>query len=176
MKKIMFNDRYNLTQLVLQRYKTRTVRIENLEKNSPYETFIPHYPAGEIVAIAQSYRDVFGPDEKFLLELSEKEKKGWNNKMFVKACHMPRHIMIHSVDIMPVQVYATNEQNCLEEGIKGVPDEIKDLLPNYWHYDGENAKYFHTPQQAFESLFDSIVGKGAFARNPLVVTYKFELL
>lgn len=76
MQKIMFNDRYNLTQLVLQRYKTRTVRIENLEKNSPYETFIPHYPAGEIVAIAQSYRDVFGPDERFLLELSEKEKKG----------------------------------------------------------------------------------------------------
>ena len=169
----MFNDRYNLTSLVLQRQKTRTVRIE---KSSPDKIFIPRYQPGDIVAIAQSYKDAYGADNGFLSQLSEKGKKGWNNKMFVKASYMPRRIMINSVAVMPVQVYALSEQNCLEEGICVIPDEIKDIWPNYWYQDGENGKYFHTPQQAFESLFDSIVGKGAFASNPVVVTYKFELL
>lgn len=60
MKKIMFNDRYGLTQAVLSGKKTQTRRIvpngtplgswKDIEKKSKYKV-------GEVVVVAQSYED-----------------------------------------------------------------------------------------------------------------------
>lgn len=77
MKKIMFNDRYGLTQAVLEGRKTMTRRIINgdLKKitafPTPYGFFfdgetkdgfaievLPKYCKGEKVAVAQSYKDI----------------------------------------------------------------------------------------------------------------------
>lgn len=88
MKKIMFNDKYDLTQAVLDGRKTQTRRIANiafyslknkedvvvedvfLENGAWYVRFkdvthlmpkdyLPKYKIGEAVAIAQSYKDIF---------------------------------------------------------------------------------------------------------------------
>ena len=83
MNKIMFNDKYGLTQAVLEGLKTMTRRIFYIpDKLVPYldiddifdivddciiqkdksdnirMTFEPKYKVGEVVAIAQSYMDV----------------------------------------------------------------------------------------------------------------------
>ena len=69
-KKIMFNDKYGLTQAVLYGRKTMTRRIsEDQIRNSifcksGYESIHgyeikPKYKVGEVVAIAQSYESVY---------------------------------------------------------------------------------------------------------------------
>lgn len=67
MKKIMFNDKYGLTQAVLEGRKTQTRRTflkpgeENLLHGITPEYLITvrsRYKVGETVAIAQSYKDI----------------------------------------------------------------------------------------------------------------------
>ena len=67
MKKIMFNDKYGLTQAVLEGRKTQTRRTflkpgeENLLHDITSEYLISvksRYKVGETVAIAQSYADI----------------------------------------------------------------------------------------------------------------------
>ena len=61
MKKIMFSDKYCLTKAVLSGIKTMTRRL--LRDNVPlgnWEETAKHLPykVGEVVAIAQSYKDI----------------------------------------------------------------------------------------------------------------------
>ena len=61
MKKILFNDKFCLTQAVLGGSKTTTRRV--LKNNVPlgnWEETAKHLPykVGEVVAIAQSYKDI----------------------------------------------------------------------------------------------------------------------
>ena len=67
MKKIMFNDKYGLTQAVLEGRKTQTRRTflkpgeENLLHGIKSEYLISvksRYKVGETIAIAQSYKDI----------------------------------------------------------------------------------------------------------------------
>jgi len=39
-----------------------------------------------------------------------------------------------------------------------------------------NSEFFHTPQQAYAALIDSINGRGTWERNPYVWVYSFKLL
>lgn len=74
MKKIMFNDRYGLTQAVLEGRKTMTRRVLNLSEED--EAWLDHtfdwdlcesdileryaqYQVGEVVAVAQSYLEAY---------------------------------------------------------------------------------------------------------------------
>lgn len=62
MKKIMFNDKFCLTKAVLARTKTMTRRV--LKEGTPlgnWEETVKHLPykVGDIVAIAQSYKEVY---------------------------------------------------------------------------------------------------------------------
>ena len=74
MKKIMFNDRYGLTQAVLEGRKTMTRRVLNLSEED--EAWLDHtfdwnlcesdildryaqYKVGEVVAVAQSYLEAY---------------------------------------------------------------------------------------------------------------------
>lgn len=67
MKKIMFNDKYRLTQAVLEGSKTQTRRIllphtvRELENGNDYQGVIrlySKYKVGEVVAVAQRYKDI----------------------------------------------------------------------------------------------------------------------
>ena len=102
----MFNDKFNLTQAVLNRTKTMTRRI--LKEGTPLgnwqetEKHLP-YKVGEIVAIAQSYHTLneSGYVAPEWCEHTCESSAGYKNKMFVRADLMPHHIRITDVKIEP---------------------------------------------------------------------------
>lgn len=212
MNKIMFNDKYGLTQAVLEGLKTMTRRIFYIpDKLVPYldiddifdivddciiwkdksdnirMTFEPKYKVGEVVAIAQSYKDLgYAPDslDRHPKDLSVrglmKDSAGWNNKMFVKSYACRHHIKIVNVKVERLQ--DISDEDCLKEGI--VKQEvISDESPLIYAYDaflnGESgyfaSQWFKRPKEAFAVLIDKVSGKGTWERNPFVWVYEFKL-
>ena len=100
MKKIMFNDKYGLTDAVLKGNKTMTRRNTDL------------YKVGEVVAIAQSYWDVHHSETPIFGD----SDAGVFNKMFVKAERMPHHIRILSKRQEHLQDISV--EDCLREGVQ----------------------------------------------------------
>ncbi|MDC2620925.1 hypothetical protein [Bacteroides ovatus] len=198
MKKIMFNDKFGLTQAVLDGRKTMTRRIIKLDKLGEYnfdnalkqewgrksiEAYINNYArykVGEVIAIAQSYETVFHsgncPND-FFVDSSTINKKycgaGFKNKMFVKADLMPHHIEITGIKVERLQ--EISDEDCLKEGII------------HAYTDNDGIKRYHTPhtkrgylstdvaQQAFSFLIDKVSGKGTWESNPFVFAYEFRL-
>ena len=126
MKKILFNDKYCLTQAVLAGQKTMTRRVlkgdvllgnwEETAKRLPYKV-------GDIIAIAQPYKDIveFLPmySDAILDEVGMPRKEfkaGWTNKMFVRADLMPHHIRITDVKVERLQ--DISDEDILREGIR----------------------------------------------------------
>ncbi len=177
MKKILFNDKYYLTQAVLNGTKTMTRRV--LKDNVPLgnweetEKMLP-YKIGEVVAVAQSYKDIdlhdiigykaYGQNmyEPIYAELSA----GWNNKMFVKSELMPHHIRITDVKVERLQ--DISDDDALKEGVFKLTDKC--FLPS------GIAKTFTSAREAFACLIDAISGKGTWESNPWVAAYSFELV
>ena len=120
----MFNDRYGLTKAVIESRKTMTRRLadpkskyEELRlwqpciemefglygytENDGWEYIEPYYFVGEVVAVAQSYRDVcasgFEPNAAILRLFEDQRLASWSNKMFVKAELMPHQIRITGI-------------------------------------------------------------------------------
>ena len=140
----------------------------------------PLYKVGEVVAIAQSYRDLgYSPDslDRHPKDLSirglMKNSAGWNNKMFVKSYACKHHIKITNVKVERLQ--DISDEDCLKEGII------------HAYTDNNGIKRYHTPhtkrgylstdvaQQAFAFLIDKVSGKGVFQSNPYVFAYEFVL-
>lgn len=197
MKKIMFNDKYGLTQAVLDGRKTMTRRIskEQIRNSvfwkSGYESIHgyeikPIYEIGEVVAIAQSYRDVeqegypvdsrydafrtanWGDGEDGAL----KSSAGWNNKLFVRADLMPHHIEIIGIKVERLQ--DISNEDCLKEGIE---EHLKGVQYGFSSNIGYCGQYpFSNPREAFASLIDKVARKGTWDSNPYVFAYKFELV
>ena len=221
MKKIMFNDKYSLTQAVLDGRKTMTRRMAAIQppyknseicfptvllledepekhplwlaycwrnKDNPEEStpwIKPKYKKGEVVAIAQSYKDLgYSPEEPLQEEAGYyphiKDASGWTNKMFVRADIMPHHIRITDIKIERLQ--DISDEDCLREGVE--------LNTRQYEYDG-TKKYcvcglghwraigctdFDTPREAFAALIDKVSGKGTWESNPYVFVYEFELI
>lgn len=212
MKKIMFNDKYGLTQAVLEGKKTQTRRIVTYPKTchgkdvcgfyvckrvsdgvvtdvcmyDEDESFIdegqilPKYKIGEVVAVAQSYKDA--SNWALVKDCREFEGKdpwllaGWNNKMFVKAELMPHQIRITNVRLQRLQ--DISDEDCLAEGIiknatrycfkENVKQTTGDVLTFSVNFD--------TPREAYAALIDKISGKGTWKSNPWVWAYTFELV
>lgn len=195
MKKIIFNDRYGLTKAVLEGRKTMTRRIvpqSVIEKYSLMEDFTiiddARYNVGEVVAIAQSYKDAgYSPDKVFYrsfpsLDMYGKElvseQKGWTNKMFVASSLMPHHIRITGVNVERLQ--DISNEDCLKEGIYPYfYDDKKQKIeygfyPDVFSFDYISCHY-PTPREVYAALIDSIYGKSTWDKNPFVFVYKFEL-
>lgn len=188
----MFNDKFGLTQAVLDGRKTMTRRIsEDQIRNSifcksGYESIHgyeikPKYEVGEIVAIAQSYKDSgYYPDslDRHPKDLSirglMKDSAGWNNKMFVKSYACKYHIKITNVKVERLQ--DISDEDCMKEGI----------IHAYTNNNG--IKIYHTPhtkrgylstdvaQEAFAFLINKVSGKGTWESNPYVFVYEFKLI
>lgn len=186
MKKIMFSDAFCLTLAVLNGKKTMTRRV--LRDNVPlgnWEETAKHLPykVGEVVAIAQSYKEVYpNADFEMVGDGFMTESAGWTNKMFVRANLMKRHIRITDVKVERLQ--DISEEDCLKEGIIFI--ESASIM-------GEDAyffavkrkvgqmydnilKFFSSPQRAYADLIDKISGKGTWESNPFVAAYSFELI
>lgn len=141
----------------------------------------PRYEIGEVVAIAQSYKDSgYSPDslDRHPKDLSVrglmKDSAGWNNKMFVKSYACRHHIKIVNVKIERLQ--DISDEDCLKEGVI------------HAYTDNNGIKIYHTPhtkrgylstdvaQQAFSFLIDKVSGKGTWESNPFVFAYEFVLV
>ena len=200
MQKIMFNDKYRLTEAVLAKRKTQTRRIitqkEMLEIIKKYDSpaslflvydrfvFNPYwrkrflnnrrvmrYKMNETVAIAQPYADIT-PQVDWVKCMIRKEELGWNNKMFVRAEDMPHHIRITNISIERLQDIKSDD--CLKEGLWMAHDVGLEGM-TYWYHGLANSS-FRTPQDAYASLIDRISGKGTWESNPYVFVYDFELM
>lgn len=185
MKKIMFNDKYGLTQAVLEGRKTQTRRTflksgeETLLDGITPEYLISvksRYKVGETVAIAQSYKDIHAEVLREVGDLDLKKEfrqsKGCKNKMFVKAEKMPHAIRITNIRVERLQ--DISEEDCMKEGIWR--DENVGLEGTTYWYHGLVNSSFRTPQEAYASLIDRISGKGTWASNPYVFVYDFKLI
>ena len=214
MKKILFNDKFLLTQAVLEGRKTQTRRIvpkkvlDNIKQfqeeyyDATFDTLedtelLNHflftekrhgrlpYNVGEVVAVAQSYRDCGGFDENGVSMWDITSSKvgstnaGWDNKMFVRADLMPHQIRITDVRVERLQ--DISDEDCLNEGV--VKDTCKTYFNGYtvkFSLDQYNnilsSEWFRTPREAFAHLIDKVSGKGTWGSNPYVWVYDFELI
>lgn len=203
-KKIMFNDKYGLTQAVLYGRKTMTrraiseklwdrwtdyddfcnsVSVENIPTKRQYydekDFFLNNapYKLGEVVAIAQSYESIYnekGLETMDMLVSRIKNHKGWQNKLFVAAGYMIHHIRITDIKIERLQ--DISDEDCMKEGI----------IHAYTNNNG--IKIYHTPhtkrgylstdvaQEAFAFLINKVSGKGVWESNPYVFVYEFKLI
>lgn len=186
MKKIMFNDRYGLTQAVLEGKKTMTRRIIKgtyvavlhlkyegsfIGKTADGESIIlpqPAYNVGEEVAIAQSYETIgltfiSPPDTQWGCTY---EMPGYSNKMFVRADLMPHRIRITNIKAERLQ--DISEEDCMKEGVfkydKPPLHHEADMFapwPPYvrpYKWDSDNLIYRCTARYAFAYLIDKISG------------------
>ena len=171
-KKILFNDKYCLTQAVLNGTKTMTRRV--LKDNTPlgnWEETAKHLPykVGEVVAVAQSYLDVRNPQ----FDKLGHDVAGNTNKMFVRADLMPHHIKITDVKVERLQ--DISDDDILREGVWQISYD------NELFYVSQDTGYvptreFPSAREAFWFLIDRISGKGTWENNPFVVAYSFELV
>lgn len=181
MKKIMFSDKYCLTQAVLDGTKTMTRWL--LKGGTPFGNWketVKHLPykVGEVVAIAQSYKEVY-PNADFEMIDGNfiTESAGWTNKMFVRANLMKRHIMFTDVKVELLQ--DISEKDCLREGIRYYPSTDKRWSNDSgygYHIPKNGLHLFDTPYEAFANLFERISGKGTWESNPWVAAYEFKLI
>lgn len=181
MKKIMFSDKYCLTKAVLDGAKTMTRRL--LRDNVPlgnWEETVKHLPykVGDIVAIAQNYKEVY-PNADFEMVDGNfmTESAGWTNKMFVRADLMPRHIEF--TDVKAERLQDISDEDCLREGIRYYHSSDKRWSNNSgygYHIPKNGLHLFDTPYEAFANLFERISGKGTWESNLWVAAYEFKLI
>lgn len=212
MKKIMFNDKYGLTEEVLLGRKTQTRRIITCPKTykgqdvrgfnvyirksdgamiewpKMYDAderefeggyILPKYKVGEVVAVAQSYKDIacgaLWDDLKEAYRTEPTKLAGWTNKMFVRADQMPHQIRITNVRIERLQDISSPD--CLAEGVM---DERLYKNNNPFGFYFCNTKlasiFFKTPQEAYAWLVNKVCKRGTWERNPWVWVFEFELV
>ena len=205
----MFNDRYGLTDAVIEGRQTMTRRLVSdrlWEIWTDYDDFCNsviggiarggtsvsreyyhecdffkdkcRYKVGEVVAVAQSYEQVYlhgnmDADDAIIRGL--KYDPGMCNKMYVRAALMPHQIRITGIRCERLQ--DISEEDCFREGIIESWYESTDTT-TYGYADEKKgtAVEFDTPRKAFASLIDRVSGKGTWASNPWVVVYEFELV
>ena len=223
MQKIMFNDKYGLTQAVLEGKKTQTRRLithpkvykgkdvagfyvcrrlsdgwvsevsmyDEEEASIDEGQILPKYRIGEVVAVAQSYKDCgynckqynnsrdYGFGYLFGCGIDEIPMKypinGYKNKMFVKPELMPHQIRITNVRVERLQ--DISDEDCLAEGIiKGkVGSEDTHFMDSYY-IPNKPLEPICTPREAYAELIDNVSGKGTWNKNPYVWVYDFELI
>ncbi len=102
-------------------------------------TLNTHYKLGEVVAVAQAYKDVFSENDLAIFDdgLEIKLSKGWNNKLFVKPVLMKHQIQITGVRIEKLQ--AISNIDCLKEGVFKHMDSRGNL---YYYVKGMSSWYF----------------------------------
>lgn len=206
MRKIMFNDKFNLTEAVLSGRKTQTRRI--IPKNffdgnwdddgeglfhedcdgywHPATDSAYAFHKGEIVAIAQSYKDAGvnslpeEDDEFGCYDFPAEHTNGWNNKMFVRADLMPHRIRITNVLVERLQ--DISDEDCLKEGVELNTRQYEAdgqkcyCVRGLGHWRAIGTTNYKSPREAYACLIDKISGKGTFESNPYVFVYDFELV
>ena len=200
MKKIMFNEPFGLQQATFDGSKDMTRRVipqcildavpqyqeeyyagalEHIEIDQailnmvgPEKMFQQYvYQVGEVVAIAQRYSELWSPADLRHTDLVP--TSGWDNKMYVKAELMPRHIRILALKVEGLA--CISDEDCLKEGIyvriDVITSQMEDVIRYQYH---GSPRLFKTPYEAYKDLIDRMNKRGFFETNPLVYAYTFE--
>ena len=144
----------------------------------PKENY-PKYRVGEVVAVAQSYRDCGGINEEgvpmweIISQKVGSTNAGWNNKMFVVSSLMPHQIRITDVRVEKLQ--DISDEDCIKEGVRKVVNE-NGIYVQYYVGKGDNACSFENPRDAFARLINKVSKKDVWEENPYVFVYDFELV
>lgn len=205
MKKIMFNDKYGLTQAVLEGRKTQTRRIADtagrlrditvrqaleevnkggvclFDEGGPLA--LSAYKLGETIAIAQKYADLAYDGEFFRLLGKVIFEKGCHNKMFVKADLMPHRIRITNIRIERLQ--DISDEDVIHEGFsnicfnKNMGNMLSEWCYDLCYYDAfGNSQSLHSTiaKEAYSYLIAKLYGWSLWDSNPYVFVYDFELV
>lgn len=188
MKKIMFDDLLEKATIAGLKDKTRRIISDKLlSKAEDYvqkvhgtghdfmDYLLEHspYKVGEIVAVAQRYRDItayltdsfYKPSPCYM-----RDKAGWSNKMYVRSDLMPHQIRF--IDIRVERLQDISDEDCLKEGIEEHAS-CCECGTDVYAFDGAKETYY-TPREAFAALIDKVSRKKVWADNPYVFVYSFE--
>lgn len=197
-KKILFNDKYSLTQEVRYGNKTMTRRSFKVPKSCNGKevysfnvltnsvgtqcvdlvdedgrilgSWKPHYEVGDIVAIAQSYKTVYSEIED--KDAAEKFRKEYENTAgWNNKMFVKADLLPHHIKITDIKIERLqdiSEEDALREGIEEFCFDY--FLPN------DYSKPFLMPRDAFAFLIDKVGKKGDWESNPWVAAYSFELV
>lgn len=206
MQKINFNDRYGLTQAVIEGRKTMTRRLipdeffgltwdtrgDTLVYENEYGDFIDvryskytRYKVGEVVAVAQSYSTIATghPDvDTFLLQVAKAHKISIESVQELAGWN---NKMLTKAELMPHRIRITGIK-C--KWFQDISDD--DCMKEGLEWD-HKARMFYvslgitntlrewlggTPREAFATLIDKVYGCGTWGLDPWVVVYEFELV
>ena len=206
MKKIMFNDKYGLTEAVLSGRKTMTRRVAVLpdglgrgdlwnptmgidERGKVHFTFdcidatqrdlYPQYQPVEVLAVAQRYDALRWPA---LPDIDWKAitDEVTHSKGWSNKMFVKAEYMPHQIRITDVGIEPLQDitdEDCRREGI--MEGEFMNTWDTFYydHWgDVPNHITFRTLRQAFASLIDKTCGKGTWQRNPWTWKYEFVLI
>lgn len=201
MQKIMFNDRYQQTDAVIEGRKTRATQIMagiDFPVNMVMGRVLPdkdgkiyavangeniivklRYKVGEVVAVAQSYEQIGANPQHYISRPDIDGYQiismcpGWRNKMFVRAELMPHQIRITGIRCERLQ--DISDEDCIKEGVR-----VGSQALEYPYYFIDTKQFlicdYKSPRQAFAALIDKVSGRGTWGRNPWVAAYEFELV
>ena len=171
MQKIIFNDRYELTNLVLSGQKTQT-RILVKAKDEFLDGEFNWDSAGTMITFCKNGKEFIDIKSPYFFgeELSVTIHK--NN-------HTPNDIdnIITITDIRFEKLQDISDEDCLKEGIYEDGDDSSGLyVVPFYDFWGNKGDGFDNPKEAFAALIDKINGKGTWDSNPYVFVYDFELV
>lgn len=198
MKKIMFNDRYGLTQAVIEGRKTVTRRIVSdklwdrwtdyydfcnsvscgpstpvvRQYYNEFEFFKENLPyrIGEIVAVAQSY-DQINP-QIVHCRIDDLGDWGGDHPGQYNKMFVQADLMPHQIritSVRPERLQDITDEDCLKEGVRFVENS------DGYFSNGMSDEYT-TPISAFAALIDEISGRRIWERNPFVWRIEFKLV
>jgi hypothetical protein len=206
MQKIMFNDRYGLTDAVIEGRKIMTRRLVSdrlWEIWTNYDDFcnsvIGGIARGGTSVSREYYHECDFFKDKCRYKVGEvvavaqvylhgnmdaddaiirglKYDPGMCNKMFVRAELMPHQIRITGIRCERLQ--DISDEDCMKEGVVAMADfKTRGCSRKLFALPRcEYAQIFNTPRQAFAALIDKVSGRGTWDRNPWVAVYEFELV
>lgn len=202
-KKIMFCDKYGLTQAVLEGRKTQTRRLilpqpyYDKDKGMVWKGYMygikgynaPHDAYDNFISTLKDFNRLpYNIGEEVAVAQSMKTLYD-NKKIFFEsrkallqakreACWNNK--MFIRASILPHRIKITNVR---VERLQDISDEdcLKEGIgrrgdtPLEFFVYGEDDVLHDTPQRAFASLIDKTCGKGTWDSNPWVFVYDFEL-
>ena len=197
----MFNDKYGLTDAVLEGRKTmtrRSVSDKILKKYQDYlnwwntqnggfkvpedEFYLCESPlkVNDVIAIAQAYKDVNcgGCDvdcryDSFRTAYSVGGVRE-SDKGWNNKMFVRAYLMPHHIKITNVRVERL--QDCSDDDILKEGVQFCANCKRYTILDCDEKHCFETAREAFAALIDKVSGKGTFESNPWVFVYDFKLI
>ena len=206
MKKIMFNDRYGLTQAVIDGRKTVTRRMFTMTLHEQSEDGEFHKVELERIFLERGKWIATYNGRMFIVPKENLPKYNLCEIVAVAQSYadcgnmpdynvdedgypiMPRksgffNKMFVRADLMPHQIRITGIRI---ERLQEISDDdclregvryIPDIGMYYFERtDKDQGFYFNSPREAFAALIDKVSGAGTWDSNPFIVVYEFELV